>query len=193
MDFRIAVAILPWTLALLVLPTIARSQGGETRYISDETAITLREDKGMSAPVSALLKSGTKVELIEEDAASGYSRVRVQPGREGWVLGRYLSTEPAARTRLVAVQAQLTEQTAKVRELEAANARLRETAASTGVSARGVGGDGQAEDVVAVGKRSSESAVMITGAGLFVSGLLAGLLIPMLRGGKARKGWSADL
>ena len=179
------------TLCLLLFGTTAWAQGGSTRYISDETAITLREDKGMTAPVAALLKSGTKVELLEEDTASGYSRVRVGPGRDGWVLSRYLSNEPAARERLAAAKSDLAEQQAAVRKLEAENARLREAAASRSKSSSSGGSEDPAEGDPTAAK--SEPVMMVTGAGLFVAGLLAGVLIPLVLRGKPRRRWSADL
>ena len=179
------------TLCLLLFGTTAWAQGGSTRYISDETAITLREDKGMTAPVAALLKSGTKVELLEEDTASGYSRVRVGPGRDGWVLSRYLSNEPAARERLAAAKSDLAEQQAAVRKLEAENARLREAAASRSKSSSSGGSEDPAEGDPTAAK--SEQVMMVTGAGLFVAGLLAGVLIPLVLRGKPRRRWSADL
>lgn len=185
---------------LCLLCTHASAQDGDAsrRYISDETAITLRQDKGMNAPVAALLKSGTRVELLEDDKASGYARVRVAPGREGWVLARYLSNEPAARERLGAMQSQLTEQQASVRKLEADNLRLREAA---GRSPRGLPA---AEIVQTAGlapaavpeaaPRMRDVVSMVTGAGLFVAGLLAGLLIPLIpTRGARRSRWSAEL
>lgn len=195
MDLRVVLAR-PFCriLCLMLFGSCAWAQAGSTRYISDETAITLREDKGMNAPVSALLKSGTKVELVEEDSASGYSRVRVGPGREGWVLARYLSTEPAARERLAAMQSQFAEQQAVVRRLEGENARLRDEAAARSrapAPAAAVGGDAPVDAAAAAG--GSEAAVMVTGAGLFVAGLLAGVLIPLVVRGRPRRRWGADL
>lgn len=187
-----------WTLAAQ-----AQEPASAVRYISDETAITLRQDKGMNAPVAALLKSGTRVEMIEDDKPSGYARVRVAPGREGWVLSRYLSNEPAARERLAAVQSQFADQQALVRRLEAENARLRaagsrssDTASAVPVADSAASGAPVAEDQEEGPKRSSgmhEVVSMVTGAGLFVAGLLAGLLVPLIPRGGRRSRWSADL
>lgn len=189
MTVRVAAAFV-LSCSLLSVAAV-RAQSSPTRYISDETAITLREDKGMSAPVAALLKSGTKVELLEEDSASGYARVRVAPGREGWVLARYLSPEPAAREKLAAAQSQIAEQQAQVRKLENEVARLREAAAVSGartppaIAPPAESDDG--EDAETDRIEASDSVVMFTGAALFVAGLLAGLLIPMLQGTRPRR------
>lgn len=182
---------------LCLLSAHAHAQNGDAslRYISDETAITLRQDKGMSAPVAALLKSGTRVELLEDDKVSGYARVRVAPGREGWVLARYLSNEPAARERLAAMQSQLAEQQATVRKLEADNLRLRDAAGS---APRGLPAAAAVEQAVESETESPtktrDVVSMVTGAGLFVVGLLAGLLIPLIpTRGARRSRWSAEL
>ncbi|TDU30846.1 SH3 domain protein [Panacagrimonas perspica] len=180
MHARAIAAALLWMTA----PLGVHAGDSDTRYISDETAVTLREDKGMSAPVAALLKSGAKVQLLENDADSGYSRVKVAPGRDGWVLTRYLSTEPAARERLAATLSELTQQQAMVRKLESENLRLRESAKKTGAPAPVVAA---VESPVMAGPGSStlsqgsDAVLMGTGAGLFIAGLLTGLLIPMIR------------
>jgi SH3 domain protein len=190
---RTAAAALLLMLSWL-LPHTGASAQADVRYISDETAITLREDKGMNAPVAALLKSGTRVQLLQEDAVSGYSKVRVAQGREGWVLARYLSNEPAARERLATVQAQLAEQQALVRRLEGENLRLRQAGAppsATPVAATAPVVAAPATDSAAV--TPGPNAMMVTGAGLFVAGLLSGVLILMIPRSRPRKRWSAEL
>lgn len=184
-------------LLICVLPVAAQEADTGVRYISDETAITLREDKGMNAPVAALLKSGTRVELLQTDASSGYARVRGPQGREGWVLARYLSTEPAARERLVAVQSRLAELQALAHKLEAENARLRAAAVATPASAEPATADcpEPTAAVAAPVQGPGEIVSQLTGAGLFVAGLLGGLLIPLIlhRDGRRKSRWSADL
>lgn len=169
------------------------AQGGDsssTRYISDDTKITLRQDKSLEAPVSGLLSSGTRVELIESDTASGYARVRAGAGREGWVLSRYLTAEPSARERLGKVEAQLAEQREAGRVLSEENERLRAQGNDPAASATDgpVAGGGSGRILAPAGKRPGEVAAMLTGAGLFVVGLLAGLLVPLLPRMGARRG-----
>lgn len=170
----------------------ASAQALATRYISDETAITLREDKGMNAPVAALLKSGTRVELIEEDAAGGYARVRVAQGREGWVLARYLSTEPAARERLAAAQSEIAAQQTRLRQLENEVTRLRDAAAAASSADRTRRASGESAPAATANAArpeidASEPVVMFTGAALFIAGLLTGLLVSMLPRSRPRR------
>jgi SH3 domain protein len=49
-----------------------------------------------------------RLEVLERDADSGYSRVRTPGGTEGWVLSRYLMSEPSAREQLTKLSSQLT-------------------------------------------------------------------------------------
>lgn len=197
MRFRIWPGPVLLLLLNCALPAAAQDADTGVRYISDETAITLREDKGMNAPVTALLKSGTRVDLLQADAASGYARVRAPQGREGWVLARYLSTEPVARERLVAVQSRLAEVQALAHKLEAENVRLRAAVAAAPASAAPAPADCP-EPITPTDTQAehpSEIVSRLTGAGLFIAGLLAGLLIPQIRRQDRRRNsrWSADL
>lgn len=72
----------------------------ETRYVSDQLEVTLRRGPTLSHAVLKMLKSGTALEVLENDAETGHTRVKINNGMEGWVLSRYLSTEPTARMQL---------------------------------------------------------------------------------------------
>ena len=94
---------------ILLLP-VAHAQ---TRWVSDQFEVTLRTGPSTSNAIELMLGSGTELEVLEEDADSGYSRVRTGSGREGWVLTRYLMAEPAARDQLTNLRQQLTAATAE--------------------------------------------------------------------------------
>ncbi|HUP91486.1 MAG TPA: TIGR04211 family SH3 domain-containing protein [Solimonas sp.] len=104
-----------WLAALLLRAGLAWA---EPHYVSDQLAVTLRKDKGPEAPVLGLVDSGTEVELLEADEPSGYVRVRIGRTREGWMLARYLSSEPAARVRLSAMQRQVAEKAKKLDQVQ---------------------------------------------------------------------------
>ena len=55
--------------------------------------------------------------MLEEDAESGYSRLRLEDGDEVWMLTRYLSDERPARERLEEALANLEEQRAMTKRL----------------------------------------------------------------------------
>jgi SH3 domain protein len=63
----------------------------ETRYVSDQRIITMREGQGNEYKIIKMLKTGTPLEIIEE--SEQYLKVRTQSGSEGWVLKQYITRE----------------------------------------------------------------------------------------------------
>jgi SH3 domain protein len=121
---------------------------GQTRYVTDRTIVELRRGPSIEYLILRNLEAGERVEVLEQDADAGYSRVRVaDQGTEGWILTRFLTAEPIARERLAAAERNLTgarervgtleEQTAELtRELAAARTELTETRTSHGEVSR---------------------------------------------------------
>ncbi|MDX1403619.1 MAG: TIGR04211 family SH3 domain-containing protein [Woeseiaceae bacterium] len=99
------------TAAILALLFAAPAVFGETAWISDEFEVMLRTGPSTNNAIERMLRSGTQLEVIEEDPDSGYSRVTTRDGLEGWVLSRYLMPEPAARQQLATLTQQLTNAT----------------------------------------------------------------------------------
>jgi SH3 domain protein len=85
----------------------------QSAWVSDEFEVTLRTGPSTSNAIELMVSSGTRLEILEQDAESGYSRVRTGGGTEGWVLTRYLMDEPAAREQLQALTSQLTDANAE--------------------------------------------------------------------------------
>ena len=98
----------PIFVALLVNSVLVAAAFGESAWVSDQFEVTLRTGPSTTNAIQRMLPSGTELELLEEDAESGYSRVRTRTGTEGWVLSRYLMPEPAARDQLAVLTQQLT-------------------------------------------------------------------------------------
>lgn len=78
-------------------------------WVSDQFEITLRSGPSTSNAIQLMVDSGLRLEVLERDADSGYSRVRTPGGTEGWVLTRYLMNEPSAREQLQTLTSQLTD------------------------------------------------------------------------------------
>jgi SH3 domain protein len=108
-----AIILLPLLCSTCLVTGIARA---ETNYISDQLEVTLRSGKSTSHSILRMLRSGTPVEVLEQDKESGYSLIRAQ-GKEGWVLTRYLMKGPVPRD-------QLAEAEKKVAELDLENRKL---------------------------------------------------------------------
>ena len=115
-------AIIPVFLSLLVTGTAL----AETRYVSDNLEITMRSGKGTSYGITRMLRSGTPVDVIEEDKEAGYTNVRTKSGKEGWVLSRFLMKGQAARDRLAAAEKSLAELELENRKMETSMTALTE-------------------------------------------------------------------
>ncbi len=100
---------------LLVLA--ASAADAQARYVSDRLEITLRTGTSTQHSIIRMLASGTRLDVLEVDAPSGYTRVRAADGTEGWVLSRYLMDRPAAREQLEAATSRVDTLTARVAEL----------------------------------------------------------------------------
>jgi SH3 domain protein len=92
-------------LAALLLPVSAFAASA---WVTDQFEITLRSGPSTSNAIQLMVGSGTRLEVLERDADSGYTRVRTQGGTEGWVLTRYLMNEASAREQLQTLTSQLT-------------------------------------------------------------------------------------
>ena len=91
----------------------------ESRYVSDTLEITMRSGKGTSFGITRMLRSGTRLEVLDEDKKTGYTKVRTKSGKEGWVLTRFLMKTPAARDRLANAEDKLAKLELENRKLEA--------------------------------------------------------------------------
>ncbi len=60
-------------------------------YVTGITKITMRTGPGVEHKIVAMLTSGTKIETIEYQR--GWSHVKTQGDRTGWVLSRFLTEE----------------------------------------------------------------------------------------------------
>ena len=92
--------------AILVLTTT--NAAAESVWVTDQFEVTLRSGPSTSNSIDLMLSSGRELEVLERDPETGYTRVRTGGGTEGWVLTRYLMSEPSAREQLQRLSSQLT-------------------------------------------------------------------------------------
>jgi len=104
---------------LLLLPLVSLA---ETQFV--EVEVTLRRGQSTNHGIVRMIRSGTPVDVLESDVASGYSKIRMPGGTEGWILSRYLMAEPATRQELVASQQRVDRLTRENRELIGERDRL---------------------------------------------------------------------
>jgi len=100
-------------ITLLVSSLAASTALAQSAWVTDQFEITLRSGPSTSNAIQLMVSSGTRLEVIERDADSGYTHVRTQGGTEGWVLTRYLMNEASAREQLGNLTGQLTNATSR--------------------------------------------------------------------------------
>jgi len=100
-------------LMLLAGSGLSVSAMAESVWVSDQFEVMLRTGPSTSNAIQLMVESGAELEILDEDADAGYTRVRTGGGTEGWVLTRYLMTEPSAREKLVLLSQQLTDATSE--------------------------------------------------------------------------------
>jgi len=184
----------------------------ETRFI--ELEVTLRSGQGTGFSIVRMVRSGTPVEVLEQNPGSGYSRVRVPGGTEGWVLSRYLTDSPVGAEALVAARQRVDQLSRENRELIEERNRLMsegdniagELARLKDLSANAISLEESNQRLQVALKRSektieelrAENARLgstsrrdwfLSGAGVLVAGLLFGLILPRIRW-RRRRQWN---
>ena len=80
-------AIFVGTMVFTCISVSARSL-----YVAPSAEIAIRRGQGTEYKIVAMVKDGAKVEVIEE--SEYYTKIRLDSGKEGWVLSRFLSPDP---------------------------------------------------------------------------------------------------
>jgi SH3 domain protein len=107
------------TCIMILLGSLAAASAfAESAWVTDQFEITLRSGPSTSNAIRLSVGSGTRLEVVERDAESGYTLVRTQGGTEGWVLTRYLMNEASAREQLENLTSQLTNATSRGSSLD---------------------------------------------------------------------------
>ncbi len=104
--------------SFLLLLLLAGVAGAETRYVTDQLKITMRSGESNRHRIVKMLPSGTPVTVLNDNKATGYSKIQLANGKTGYVLTRQLLRQPVARDRLAAMEK-------RIRELEASPNELR--------------------------------------------------------------------
>jgi len=87
---------------IIALSLLSCTVWSQSMYIDDILLVPLRSGEGTSFRiVHKGLKSGIKLEVIEQSQQSGYSKIRTPSGIEGFLPTRYLTSTPIAKIRLL--------------------------------------------------------------------------------------------
>ncbi len=105
-------------------------------YVSDEIRITVRSGPSTENKVIAVLPTGTKLEVVEEQ--EDWLLVRSDTEKEGWILKRFTSEEIPKKTQIEGLQKKLDRvskklqaTTEKASKVEKENKELSQTLTST--------------------------------------------------------------
>jgi SH3 domain protein len=114
--------------SLLMLATVAQA---ETLYVSDKLVVSVYAEANQESERLATLDSGDSVEALEK--VEGYTRVKLQDAREGWIRSNYLSAQVPAIVRVKELEKERASATAaipaavgeEIKALKEQNASLR--------------------------------------------------------------------
>lgn len=95
-----------------------------TVYVSDELTIPLRSGTSNSHRIIKFLPSGAKLNVIETNEDSSYTKVSVEGGKEGWVETAHIMKTRSAREQLPKLTAKTKELRSIVKELKGKNSQL---------------------------------------------------------------------
>lgn len=113
-------------LATMIATVITTDALAEARFVSDELEITLRNGASTKQRIISMLKSGAKVEVLSVDKRSGYSKVRTEAGKTGFVLTRFLMDQPSAREQVQTLNAKIQELQAEPEQIQSRLSQLQE-------------------------------------------------------------------
>ena len=122
---------LRWVGLLFLALGIAAQAQTQTRYVTDRTQVELRRGPSTEYRILRYLEAGDRVEVLEQNEAQGFSRVRVDQDTEGWMPTASLIAEPIARERLAVAERNLTTARDRVAALEGQKQQLERDLATT--------------------------------------------------------------
>jgi len=102
--------------ALVVLTCLATTVEAETRYISDQLVISLREKPQNGAQSITYLKTDMAVEILEEDGE--YIKVQTEAGEIGYIKQNYLTTTTPRSAVIKQLQQERDRLAAKAEEMQ---------------------------------------------------------------------------
>lgn len=90
MTVRKTMSVFLLIFAIILIITI-KSVFADTRYVSDELIISVRDGQNQDDNVLGYIRTGTAVDVFEEKGR--YLRIKTEDGLEGWVQTQYIISE----------------------------------------------------------------------------------------------------
>ncbi len=101
------------SILIITVPLLAFA---ETAYITEKLEIPVRSGESRDHRIIRYLQAGAQIEILKT-YESGYSKIKDERGREGFVLGRYLVDQAPSFVIADLLEAQVTEQKKTIRRL----------------------------------------------------------------------------
>jgi len=103
----------------------------ETMYVRDILKITMRAGRGVEYKIIEALESGQEVEVLSID--DEWANVRLQNGKEGWVSGKYLTSDKTSGQVLKRIQEKESLLGSQISVLRAENVKLKDEVKGLGL------------------------------------------------------------
>jgi SH3 domain protein len=115
-----------WFAVCWLILCYSGSAAAETVYVSDQLVITLREGKSTQYKIIKTIKTGTPMELLEENKDDPYMKVRLRSGEEGYVLAQYISRQTPKTVVIDRLQKKVEQLQGEIDQLKTKRAGLEE-------------------------------------------------------------------
>lgn len=205
------------------------ASAAEKRYVTDQLWLQLRAGPSLEYRILQAIPTGEHLIFIEEDATTGYTKVKTDKGLEGYVLTRFLENEPVAKEKLILAERQLEKMKAELDTAKAQRSALqsdleklksersslsrssseleKELERIKAISANAIELDEKARTLTEANQKlevqlqtlttenaqlhdNRQQTYILYGGGLVFAGILAGLILPALRGRRGNGGWA---
>jgi SH3 domain protein len=102
-----SVAVKKVLASVIVLSSFSDFANARTAFVTDSVEIPLRSADTERSKIVKMLANGAPLTIFQENNENGYSYVQASNGAEGFILTRYLSNDPSARSQLEAATKKL--------------------------------------------------------------------------------------
>jgi len=165
-----------WMLPLAAAAALAVSAAAEAAWVKDEVHLQLRTGAGNSYRIVGRIKTGDSVSIVNR--TEGWTEVRTDTGKAGWVPAGFLQADPPARIALARLEAATAAHRSELDHLTEQSATLR--ASNEEISGHDEDQRSQIDQLtrenyeLRAGARWPE---WITGAGIVFAGMILGWIL----------------
>jgi SH3 domain protein len=112
--------------SIIVALTFSGLAEARTAYVTDSVEIPLRSGESERSKIVKMLPNGMLLNVLGDNTENGYTYVQANNGAEGFILTRYLSSEPSGRNQLEAANKKLEALTEENKALKSSQASSQE-------------------------------------------------------------------